>query len=429
MEEKIFDQLEEKLYKETLANGLQVYVIPKAGFHKTFASFTTNYGSIDNHFTPIGKNEEVKVPDGIAHFLEHKMFEDEKGDVFQTFGEQGAAANAFTSFTKTAYLFSSTSNTDENITTLLDFVQHPYFTAESVEKEKGIIEQEISMYDDNPDWQLFFNLLGSMYANHPVKIDIAGTADSIYEITKDDLYECYNTFYHPSNMIFFVTGDADPEHIIDLVKRNQEQKTFKEPEDIKRFLQTEPEEVVTAKKVVKMSVNTPKCLVGFKLKASDLNGREMLEYELKMQLLLDALFGAGSDLYEELYEEGLIDDSFSIDISVERSFSFVAAGGDTPDPDQLEKKLTDAFASAMEKGVDDENFERVRKKKIGNFLKQLNSPEFIANQFTSCAFHNVHLFDTIPILESLTVEDINKQLQNHFSEKSRSVSQVIKKEA
>lgn len=226
MEKITFEQLQEELYYEKLANGLDVYILPKRGFNKTYATFTTKYGSVDNHFIPLGKEEFVKVPDGIAHFLEHKLFEKEDGDVFQQFSRQGASANAFTSFTRTAYLFSSTSNVELNLETLMDFVQEPYFTEKTVEKEKGIIGQEITMYDDNPDWRLYFGLIENLYQNHPVKIDIAGTIDSISHITKDMLYECYNTFYHPSNMLLFVVGPVDVEKIMNQIKENQAKKPF-----------------------------------------------------------------------------------------------------------------------------------------------------------------------------------------------------------
>ena len=204
-----------------MPNGLNVYILPKKGFSKTFVTFSTKYGSIDREFIPLGKKEPVTVPDGIAHFLEHKMFEKEEGDVFQQFSEKGASANAFTSFTKTTYLFSSTDHVLDNTKTLLDFVQQPYFTEETVEKEKGIIGQEITMYDDQPDWRLYFGAIENMYKDHPVKIDIAGTVESIDKITADHLYECYNTFYHPSNMTVFVVGAVNPQEMMDFIKQDQ----------------------------------------------------------------------------------------------------------------------------------------------------------------------------------------------------------------
>src|SRR5574342_142644 len=234
MEKINFDQLQEELYHEKMSNGLNVYILPKKGFNKTYATFTTKYGSVDNTFIPLGKEEYVKVPDGIVHFLEHKLFEKEDGDVFQQFSRQGASANAFTSFTRTAYLFSSTSDVEKNLETLVDFVQDPYFSEKTVEKEKGIIGQEITMYDDNADWRLYFGLIQNMYQNHPVKIDIAGTIESIAHITKDWLYECYNTFYHPRNMLLFIVGPVDPATIMGMIKGNQSKKEYKNKPEIKR---------------------------------------------------------------------------------------------------------------------------------------------------------------------------------------------------
>src|SRR6476659_11457808 len=237
MEKISFDQLQEELYYEKLPNGLNVYILPKKGFNKTFATFTTKYGSVDNHFVPLRKEEFTKVPDGIAHFLEHKLFEKEDGDVFQQFSRQGASANAFTSFTRTAYLFSSTSNVEQNLETLMNFVQEPYFSEKTVEKEKGIIGQEITMYDDNHDWRLYYGVIQNLYENHPVRIDIAGTIESISHINKDLLYECYNTFYHPSNMLLFVVGPVDATKVMEQIKENQNNKTYNNVPEIKRHFE------------------------------------------------------------------------------------------------------------------------------------------------------------------------------------------------
>src|SRR3954451_10353295 len=277
MEKIEFNQLQEELYHEKLDNGLDVYILPKKGFNKTYATFTTNYGSIDNHFKPLNETEFLKVPDGIAHFLEHKLFEKEDGDVFQQFSKQGASANAFTSFTRTAYLFSCTSNFEENLETLVDFVQEPYFSEKTVEKEKGIIGQEITMYDDNPDWRLYFGTIQNMYKNHPVKIDIAGTIESISHITKDCLYECYNTFYHPSNMLLFIVGPVDPDAFMSQVKQNQAKKEYKDMPEIKRKFESEPPQAAEKKQVLEMNVQTSKCLLGIKALHVDQTGDELLK--------------------------------------------------------------------------------------------------------------------------------------------------------
>ncbi len=424
MKEIQYKQLQEKLYYEKMANGLQVYILPKPEFNKTYATFTTKYGSIDNHFMSI-KNEEMKVPDGIAHFLEHKLFEKEDGDVFQLFSKQGAAANAFTSFTRTAYLFSCTSDVEKNLETLINFVQEPYFTEETVEKEKGIIGQEIKMYDDNPDWRLYFGAIESLYKNHPVHIDIAGTVESIADITKDLLYDCYETFYHPSNMLLFIVGPVNPEVIMTLVRNNQDMKDYREKPEVERFFDNEPTDRNEKKKIIKMSVQTPKCLVGIKADNPSRQGNELLKNELAISLLLDYLFGKGSDKYQELYEQGYIDDSFSFDYSEEYGFGFGMIGGDTKFPEELAKEIQQVLLSVQENRISADVLERVKKKKIGSFLRALNSPEFIANQFTRYAFNEMSLFEVVPTLEGITAEDIMNIAESFLKEERISVCQVL----
>ncbi|GGE24939.1 peptidase M16 [Marinithermofilum abyssi] len=406
-------QLKETLYHETLPNGMEVYLLPKPGFFKTYATFTTRYGSIDNHFQPPGK-EELKVPDGIAHFLEHKMFEEEDGDVFAEFSNQGASANAFTSFDRTAYLFSCTEQVEKNLTTLIDFVQRPYFTDQNVEKEKGIIGQEIRMYDDNPDWRSYFGLIQAMFQNHPVKIDIAGTVESIAKINKELLYTCYETFYHPSNMLLFVVGPIDPDKIMELVRQNQAAKEYGKQEEIRRFYPDEPKKVAEKRKEVQLSVGISKCLFGFKEKTIGLSGDDLVRQELATEVMLEALFGPGSDLYQSLYDDGLIDDNFSYDYSLEHGYGFSMAGGDTPDPDTLVKRIETELPKVRQTGIRENVVERIRKKKLGNNLRLLNSPEWIANQFTRYRFNETDLFRIVPLLEELTPEDVNARLQEHI---------------
>ncbi|WP_113929955.1 pitrilysin family protein [Bacillus sp. P14.5] len=429
MEKISFDQLQEELYYEKMDNGLQVYVLPKKGFNKTYATFTTKYGSIDNHFVPKGSTEFSKVPDGIAHFLEHKLFEKEDEDVFQKFSKQGASANAFTSFTRTAYLFSSTSEVEKNLETLIDFVQAPYFTESTVEKEKGIIGQEITMYDDNADWRLYFGVIQNMYHNHPVKIDIAGTIESISHITKDMLYQCYETFYHPSNMLMFIVGAVEPEKIINQVRDNQRKKDYKEMSEIKRRFDEEPVEAAEKNQVLHMNVQTPKCLVGVKAVNTDLQGKDMLRHELSMNIALDMLFGKSSENYFSLYNDGLIDETFHYDFTQESGFGFAILGGDTEQPDEMADRITDILLNAKEgKTLTEEALERTKKKKIGAFLRAVNSPEYIANQFTRYAFNEMDLFDVVPTLETITFEDIRSVVSEYFDENRFTVCQVVPKE-
>jgi len=423
-----YAQLDERIYFDRLDNGLEVYILPKKGFHKKYATFTTKYGSVDNRFVPYGQKDFLRVPDGIAHFLEHKLFEKEDGDVFQKFVEQGAQANAFTSFTRTAYLFSCTENFRQNLTTLLDFVQEPYFSEKTVEKEKGIIGQEIRMYDDNPDWRLYFGSIGNLYHYHPVRIDIAGTIESIAKIDKDLLYTCYNTFYHPSNMLLFVVGSVDPEETLDLVKENQGRKSFRDRPGIRRQFEKEPPAVARQKQIVHMDVQTPKCMVGIKGILHDGPKENRLKTELSVQLLLDFLFSRSSPDFQKLYEEGLIDDSFLYDYTQEEGFSFVLAGGDTENPDRLASEIQDLFLKAKEtREWNSERLERTKRNKIGAFLRALNSPEFIANQFTRYHFNSMDLFQVIPLLESIGPGDVEAAARQLIAPDRMAVFQIIPK--
>ncbi|MER2000364.1 MAG: pitrilysin family protein, partial [Lysinibacillus sp.] len=378
-----FKQLDEKLYYKQLENGLDVYILPKKGFSKTYVTFTTKYGSVDRTFVPIREKEAITVPDGIAHFLEHKMFEKEEGDVFQKFSEVGAQANAFTSFTRTAYLFSATDHLYTSTKTLLDFVQQPYFTEETVNKEKGIIGQEITMYDDLPDWRLYFGAIENMYHNHPVKIDIAGTIESIDGITAEHLYTCYNTFYHPSNMLLFVIGNVDPNEMMSFVEKDQQAKTFPKAEPITRHFDEEPKTVAVKERTLKMDVQKPKVYVGYKAQETSLQGEEMLKHELAMQIAFECVFGRTSQFYTDIYEAGLIDESYSFDFSLEKGYGFALVGSDTNEPKQLAEKIGQQMKlAATNELFTAEAIERMKRKKIGQFLRALNSIEFIANQFT-----------------------------------------------
>ncbi|GGF10544.1 peptidase [Halobacillus andaensis] len=428
MEELVYKQLNESVFQETMENGLKVFLLSKPEMAKTYGIFTTNYGSIDQTFTPIGKNEKVTVPEGIAHFLEHKLFEKEDRDVFQDFTKLGASANAFTSFTKTAYLFSATSQIEKNVDTLLDFVQDPYFSKESVDKEKGIIAQEIRMYDDQPDWRSFFGTIQSMYEKHPVKVDIAGTVDSIQEITKDDLYTCYETFYHPSNMVLFVAGNIQPEEMMEQIRSNQAKKDFKEMPEIERFYPEESPSVAKSEDSIKMPVTTAKTMVGVKEDVSSLNGEELLRAELLSGMILDFYFSRSGEFYEELYKDDLIDDSFQFETELDRQFGFTILGGDTRKPDELAERVKKMLHSLREKRISEEDFTRMKRKKIGQFMRALNSLEFIANQFTHYHTLGVDLFNVLPVIESLTTEDADQYVEHWIKEDRISVFKVLPQE-
>jgi predicted Zn-dependent peptidase len=402
-----YTQINETLYQEILPNGLRVYLLPKNEYHKTYGLFSTNYGSIDNEFIPLGETEKVKVPDGIAHFLEHKLFEKEDGDVFQLFGQQGASANAFTSFTKTSYLFSTTDQVEKNLETLLDFVQSPYFTKETVDKEKGIIGQEIQMYEDDPNWRLFFGILNNLYPEHPLHIDIAGTVESIDKITAEDLYTCYRTFYQPSNMVLFVVGKMDPEKIMDLIRNNQNRE-FEPAQEIKRYFPEDDR--IVAKSEIEMAVSRPKFVLG--IKGQDelpTDGFKLYRYKTALNLLFQMLLGNTSKNYLTLYNDGIIDDSFGFEFNLDREFHFADFSGDTKEPEHAAQKVKEILLGfAEDPEVNEENFSLMKKKMLGRYFQSLNSIEYIANQFTQSLFGEKTLFDFPEVIESIKLEDVRK---------------------
>ena len=296
-------QVKEKLYTEKLENGLTIMIIPKKGIKKKYVMWATHYGSMDNKFVVPGENSETTVPDGVAHFLEHKMFEQPNGtNSLDTFSALGVDANAYTTNDYTTYLFECTDKFNEALEELMDYVQHPYYTDENVEKEKGIIAQEIKMYDDHPFWQVYMNAMKCLYKNNPVKLDIAGTVESISEIDKETLYYCYNTFYTPANMLMVVSGDFVPEELIEQIKSRL---IKKENVDVERIYPQEPEEINEKEKIVEMAVNNPLFVIGFKDKVEK-NKEEMVRKHIAIEILLYMLIGKSSSLYQDLYKNNLI---------------------------------------------------------------------------------------------------------------------------
>jgi predicted Zn-dependent peptidase len=424
MNKQIYQEINETLYSEKLDNGLTVFLLPRPEMAKAYGIFSTNYGSIDQTFVPIGETEEVHVPEGVAHFLEHKLFEKKDRDVFADFGKQGASPNAYTSFTKTAYLFSATTNIEKNVETLIDFVQDPYFSEESVEKEKGIISQEIKMYDDQPDWQSFMGTIKSMFKNHPVNVDIAGTVESITSITKDDLYTCYNTFYHPENMSLFVAGNFRPENMMEMIKTNQSKKSFKEMEELERNLPEEPEEVAMKENKITMPVSIPKCTIGIKEYGDELSKDEFLHKELLGGMILSHFFSTGGEFYQELYKANLIDGSFYFETNLDKNFGYSMIGSNTNEPEKFSKRVIELLLSTNDIELEKDVFDRMKKKKIGQLLRSMNSLEFIANNYTSYHTMGINLFEIIPEIQKLTLQDANNFMKNWISENRLAVCTI-----
>lgn len=420
-------QLGETLYAETLKSGLRVCVLPRPGFAKTYATFATRYGSIDSRFIVPGETEELVVPEGIAHFLEHKLFEKEWGSAFDRFAELGADTNAYTSWNTTTYLFSATDNFEACLDLLADFVLEPYFTDESVEKEKGIIEQEIRMYRDDPNWRVLMNLLAGMYHRHPVRIDIAGSVESIRQIDKDTLFRCYRTFYHPSNMVFFVAGAVDPSAVIARVAGRVNARGFKPQDEIRRVMPEEPDSVLEARVEDRLSISQPVVRLGFKDPDAGYGGLPLLRKEILTDLALDILIGRASSLYLSLYEEGLVDTRFSASFDGELTYGHTVMGGESRDPERLIARLLQGIEDFRRRGVDTGDFERIRKKSIGRALRLFNAPESLAYVFNSGYFNGWGLFDHLSVLESITLDEVDRRVREHFDPGQHVVSVVYPK--
>lgn len=417
--------LGETLYSGALDCGLRVYILPMPQFHQQFAILGTQYGSIDNHFKHPRTGKDIAVPDGIAHFLEHKMFEKEAGDTFQLFARTGANANANTSFTSTKYLFGCSEGFEENLDILMDMVQEPYFTPQTVDKEKGIIAEEIKMYQDMPGWEVFFQALRGLYLKHPVNIDIAGTVDSIQGITDRILHDCWATFYHPSNMAMFVAGAVDPLKVYRQVRDNYGRRSYEPQAPTERIVPQEPEAVAHRRLSKSMPLARTKFMLGFKDRRPAGPGLDYLRRNITTQLLLGILFGQSSDFYMKHYSDGLIDeDSFSTDWMAERSFGVSMIGGDTDDPEALEQVILDEIRRARTSNVVAENFERVRKKATGKTMRGYTFPEPCAYAMADAFFNGYDFFDPLKELRAVTARDLMARLEEHFDPDNYTVSLV-----
>ena len=352
-------KVKEKLYKEKLDNGLTVMIIPKKGIQKKYIIWGTNYGSNDSVFVVPGENEATTVPNGVAHFLEHKLFEQENGtNSLDTLTSIGVEANAYTTNDHTAYLYECTDNFYEALDEFMDYVQHPYFTDENVEKEKGIIGQEIMMYDDYPDWRVYLNAMNAMYHNNPIKIDITGTIETIRKIDKEILYKCYNTFYNPSNMVLVVSGDFEPEKILEEIKKRLINK--KSNGEIKRIYPDEPENIVQEKIEQKLEVSQPVYAIGIKdkvINCSSDNVNEIVKKHIAIEILLNLIIGRSSELYKKLYENKdlIILPDFEYEFSQE--YSHIIISGQAKDPKKILSEIQKQIEKYENEGINEEEFE------------------------------------------------------------------------
>ena len=372
--------LGESVHRCVMPNGLTVMVVPRPGFTKKLAYFVSDFGSIHTEFTLDGK--EYQVPAGIAHYLEHKMFDLPGRDVSAEFAALGASVNAFTSYDITAYYFSCTEHFEENLKLLLEFVSTPYFTEESVEKERGIIDQEIGMNADNPDSQIFERLMPLLFENHPVRVPILGTSESIREITPEVLYTCHRAFYTPGNMILCVVGDVDPKQVEEIADRILPQEKVSVGEKRASWPETmeRPYETVTGR----MEVAMPMFQLGFRCESAP-NGLDSIRQEVVGDLAAEALFGESSALYLRLYEEGLIDSSFGGGFECLDGGSMLLCGGDSDEPEQVVEAILAEAERIAREGINEEDFLRMKRSAFGRRIRELDS--FDSTCFRLCAYY------------------------------------------
>ncbi len=417
-------KVKEKAYIEKLENGLTVIVFPKKGMQKKYMIWGTNYGSNDNKFIVPGENEITEVPNGVAHFLEHKLFEQPDGtNSLDTLTALGVNANAYTTNDHTAYLFECTDNFYPAMDELMDYVQHPYFTDENVEKEKGIIGQEIRMYDDYPEWKVYLNALNAMYHNNPIKIDITGTIETISHIDKEILYKCYKTFYHPSNMIIVIAGNFEPEKIIEEVKKRLIK--TEEKGEIRRINSEEPKEIVQSYVEEKLEVSQPLYTIGIKEEVDKLNPNEQVKRYIAMEILLDLIFGKSSKLYKKLYEDGKIFGEPSLSYEIGRKYSHILIAGQSNEPNFVYEEFKKTVEKMQKEGINIEDFKRLKKKEYGEYIREYNDVSDIARMFLTDALKGICTFDYLEEINRINVEYLNQMLESVFK-KEKMVLSIVK---
>lgn len=412
-------ELREHLYEIDHSSGLKIFVMPKANYKSTYAVFGTKYGSIDTCFKRSDQKEYTRVPEGIAHFLEHKLFESEELDAFTRYAETGASANAFTSFDKTCYLFQCSDRFADSLKILLDFVTHPYFTKETVEKEQGIIGQEITMYYDVPGWMSTFNLLRCLYKNHPVRIDIAGTVESISQITDKLLYDCYHTFYNLNNMALAVVGNVTPEEVIKVCDE-----MLKKSEDvtIERVFDEEPRDIVKSYEEYHIAVSMPVFSFGYKEACK--TPQRTVQETVEMEILLEILAGETSNLYSSLFEKGLINSTFSKEYFTGNGYEAVIFEGESTDAKAVAQAIKEEVARLRKEGISDQAFESARRSLYGREIMSYNVTDDVANAVIGCYFAGYSIFDPLEVYKNVKKEDVEKLLSEKLDEKYSALSVV-----
>jgi len=383
-------------------SGLDVMVMRLEGFRTTEAMFATKYGSVNNRFRTVDSNEVITVPDGIAHYLEHKLFENEESGVYELYAKTGASANAFTTFGATAYTFSVSGDYKQPLRILLDFVQKPYFTQENVEKEREIITQEINMSNDSPSRAIFFAVLGAMYHNHPVRIDIAGTVDSIKDITPELLYKCYNTFYNLHNMVLSISGNIEDEEVLSICDE-----CLTPAPDIKleTIFPDEPAGVVKKRVHLVRQVGVPIFMLGFK--CDPLKGSERYRRSLAADIMLRMLFGPLSPWYKKAFESGLINSAFGTEVfSAEEGYFTILLSGESKNIDALYDSIVKEIEENKKRPMDEDLFRTLLRGSYGSEIRKFNMVSDCTDIMCSAYLQHVSPFENVDILSTLTIDEV-----------------------
>ena len=420
-------KVKEKLYVEKLENGLTVMIMPKKNIQKKYMIWATNFGSIDNKFIAPNDKEETNIPDGVAHFLEHKMFEQQNGtNSLDTLTALGVNANAYTTTDHTCYLFECTDNFYPAMDELMDYVQNPYFTDQNVEKEKGIIGQEIQMYDDYPSWAVYMNAMKCMYKNNPIIIDIAGSIESISKIDKEVLYKCYNTFYHPSNMVMCFAGDFEPETLIEEVKIRL--KPTEKHGEIKRIYPEEPEQIVKKENTQNMEVSMPIFVIGIKdvIDNKNCTSSSIVKKHIAIEILLNMLIGKSSKLYKELYEAELITGEPYLDYEFSKQYAHVSITGQSNDPKKVLEKFEAEIKQMKKNDINLAHFQRVKNMIYGNYVKEYDDVAEICRMFVGDYMKGINSFEYIEEYEQVTPEYTKQVLEEVFKE-DKTVLSIVEK--
>ena len=417
IEKIVNDRTGESYYKVDHSSGLCLLLMPMEDYAQTYALFSTRYGSINRCFRTSDDEEFVTVPDGIAHYLEHKLFENEDCAAFELYAKTGANANAYTGFERTAYLFSCSENYLNSLKILIDLVQNPYFTQENVDKERGIIAQEIRMSNDIPRRRLFFNMLDAMYFEHPIKTDIAGTEESIEQITPELLYKCYNAFYDLNNMVLAIAGNLDIDDVIKLCDE-----TVKPSKDIKveTKFPDEPDGVVKDRIEENFSVGVPMFQIGFKCKPLD--PEKLFKMEMVADIMLNLLAGKSSELYRRLTDKQLMQLELSREVFSGNGYFSLILSGESVDPDAVLAEVWECIDIAAEQGFDEHTFELIKKADYGTMVQLLGYAETCAEDMTLTYFSGKKCFDLEETLASVTLDDVNAAVKELFARDRYTIS-------